>query len=107
MGIVNPWVNPTNCQCVRAQTNASGVLTWTFTSPFEGGVVPIVTAIVETAPGVTEVLNAQVSGTPTNTSVTIRVNRTVQSVVALLGLTILSVPASVGVQWVHLKAEAP
>lgn len=34
-------------------------------------------------------------------------DRTVQSVVALLGLTILSVPASVGVQWVHLKAEAP
>jgi len=88
----------------RLQTASNGTLTWTYPVAFDAGVVPQIMAIVETADGVTDVVNVQIEGTPTNTSAKIRVNRTQQSVVSLLGLTILSVPASVGVQWVHLSA---
>lgn len=88
----------------RLQCAADGTLTWTYSVPFDVGVVPQIQAIVETATGVTDVLNAQIEGTPTATSCQIRVTRTQRSVVALIGLTVLSIPSSVGVQWVHLSA---
>jgi len=88
----------------RLQTASDGTLTWTYPTAFDVGVVPQIQAIAETAVGVTDVINVQIEGTPTNVSCKIRVTRTQQSVVALLGLTILSIPSSVGVQWVHLSA---
>ena len=89
----------------RLQTAADGTLTWTYPTAFDTGVVPQIQALVETAVGVTDVVNVQLEGTPTNVSAKIRVNRTQQTAVSLLGLTILSVPASPGVQWVHLTAN--
>lgn len=88
----------------RLTTAADGTLTWTYPTAFDFGVIPQIQALVETGVGVTDVLNVQIEGTPTNVSAKIRVNRTQQSVVALLGLTILSIPTSVGVQTVHLSA---
>lgn len=92
---------------VRIQTAADGTYNWTFTPPFANGVTPIVLAVAEAAAGVTDVINAQVVDAPTNTACKLLVNRTQRSVAALLGLTILSVPASPGVTWVHAIALEP
>jgi len=90
----------------RLQCAANGTLTWTYSTPFASGVVPRIVAIAETAGG-TDVINVQLTATPTNTSASLIVNRVQQSVVALIGLTILSVPTQPGVQWVHLLALEP
>lgn len=91
----------------RVQCNADGTLTWTYSTPFDVGVVPRVVAIAEAATGVTDVINVQVVDTPTNVSCKLLVNRTQRSVASLLGLTILSVPAQPGVTWVHAVALEP
>lgn len=98
--------HPSKLRRARMQCAADGSLTWTFDPPFDPGVVPRINAIAETGVGVTDVVNVQVEGTPTNTTAQLRVNRTQRSVAAVLGLTVLSVPASVGVQWVHASAAA-
>lgn len=91
----------------RVTTATDGSYTWTFDTPFDVGVVPIIVGVAETGVGVTDVINLQVEGTPTNTGAKIRVTRTQRSVVALIGLTILSIPASPGATIVHLIALAP
>jgi len=88
----------------RLQTAVDGTLTWTYPTAFDVGVVPQIQALAETAVGVTDVINVQIEGTPTNVSCKIRVTRTQQSFASLLGITVLSIPPSVGVQWVHLSA---
>ncbi len=94
-------------QRAKLTTNAAGAVTWTYPIAFGAGVVPIIEAVVQAANGVTDVINVQLDGAPTNTSVTLRVTRTQLSLVALIGLTILSIPASVGAQIVHVTARAP
>lgn len=89
----------------RIATAADGTLTWTYPVPFDVGVVPQIQGIVETAVGVTDVLNVQIEGTPTNVSAKLRVTRTQTSIVALIGLTVLSIPGSVGTQMLHLTAN--
>jgi len=89
----------------RLQTASDGTLTWTYPTAFDVGVIPQIQAIAETAVGVTDVINVQIEGTPTNVSCKLRVTRTQQSVVSLIGLTVLSIPSSVGVQWLHLTAN--
>ncbi len=91
----------------RMQSGADGTITWTFNPPFEAGTVPRVIAVAEVASGVTDVINVQVVDTPTNTSCKLLVNRTNRSTVALLGLTILSLPAQPGATWVHAVALEP
>lgn len=91
----------------RMTSNADGSLLWTFSPPFDAGVVPRVVAVAETTVGVLDVINVQIEGTPTNTAVNLRVNRTNRSAVALLGLTILSVPSSPGATVVHALALEP
>lgn len=88
----------------RVQCLADGTLLWTFSSPFGAGVVPRCFAVAEVANTITDVVNVQVIDTPTNSQCKFLVNRTVRSVVALLGLTILSVPTAPGVIWVHVCA---
>lgn len=82
---------------IRVQSAADGTITWTFSSPFGVGVVPVCLAVAEVAIGVTDVVNVQVIGAPTNTGVNFLVNRTNRSVVSLIGLTVLSVPAAPGI----------
>lgn len=91
----------------RIQSATDGTIAWTFATPFDVGVVPIVLAVAEVASGVTDVVNVQVVGSTTNTGANLLVNRTNKSVVALIGLTILSVPASPGATFVHAVALAP
>lgn len=91
----------------RMQCAADGTLTWTYSTPFDAGVVPRVVAVAEAANGITDVINVQIVDTPTNVSCKLLVNRTQRSVASLLGLTILSVPAQPGVTWVHAVALEP
>lgn len=93
-----------SAQKIRAQTAADGTLTWIYPTPFASGTIPKIIVVAEAPSGSTDVINAQTDGPPTSTQVKIRVTRTQQSVVALLGLTILSIPASPGVTWVSIVA---
>lgn len=91
----------------RILSAADGTITWTYSVPFAAGVIPRISAIAEVATGVTDVINVQVVDTPTNTQCKLAVTRTNRSTVALLSLTILSVPASPGATWVHAIAIEP
>ncbi len=91
----------------RVTSAADGTYAWTFSTPFDVGVTPIVLAVAEVASGITDVVNVQVVGTPTNTGANLLVNRTNRSVVALIGLTVLSVPTTPGATVVHVIAVAP
>lgn len=91
----------------RVQSAADGTVTWAYSTPFDAGVVPRISCVAEVASGVTDVVNVQVIDTPTNTECKLRVTRTNRSTVALLGLTILSIPASVGATWIHAIAIEP
>ena len=91
----------------RLTSGTDGVVTWTFDPPFSPGVSPRVYGQAVTPMGVTDVINVQTEGEPTNTSARLRVNRTNRSAVALLGLTILSVPSSPSATSVDLLALEP
>lgn len=92
---------------VRVQSANDGTINWTFDPPFDVGVTPRVVAVAEVANGVTDVVNVQIVDTPTATGCKMIVNRTNRSVVALLQLTILSVPSNPGATWVHAVALEP
>jgi len=92
---------------IRAQTAADGTYTFTYPTAFAAGVTPICEATAETVSGVTDVINAQINGTPTNTAAQIIVTRTQRSVVSLIGLTVLSIPTQPGVTWVHIACLEP
>lgn len=92
---------------VRVQSAADGTITWTFSTPFSTGVVPIVLAVAEAPQGVTDIVNVQVIDTPTNTSCKLLVNRAQRSFASLIGLTVLSLPTQPGVTWVHAVALEP
>lgn len=87
----------------RVQSAADGTITWVYSTPFATGIV----AVAEVPSGTTDVVNVQVIGTPTNTQCQLLVNRTNRSVVSLIGLTVLSVPATPGATWVHAVALEP
>lgn len=94
-------------QAQRQTTASTGLYTWTYPVAYGAGVVPVIECCCEGPDpqgGVT--VNAQVEGTPTNTSCKIRVTRVASTVVALIGLTILAVSAS-SATVVHLVAKGP
>jgi hypothetical protein len=91
----------------RMTSAADGSLTWTFEPPFASGVVPIVVCVAETAQGVTDVVNVQVEGAPTSTSVKMRVNRTQRNTPALINITVLQVVPTPGATLVHAVALEP
>lgn len=87
---------------ITATTNAAGSYTFTFPTAFAA--TPRVTATVQSA--TVDIFDVKITSVST-TSCTVQIGRTQASVVALLGLTILSVPTSVGAQVVHIIACAP
>lgn len=93
-------------QRVRVQTAADGTYTWTYPNSFAAGVIPKVFVVAEAPAGSLDIYNAQTDGAPTNTQVAVRVTRGQKSVASLLGLTILSFPATVGATWVSIVALA-
>lgn len=89
-------------QAIRATTNASGAYTWVFPTPF--ATIPAVAATVFAA--TTDIYDIKITALST-ASVTVQLGRTQAATVALIGLTILSVQATVGAQSVHIIATEP
>ena len=88
--------------------SASGLFTWTYPTPFGAGVVPICNGIAKCPAGTTSLVNVQLEGDPTNTQCVFRVTVYQQSVASLLGLTILSLGASVPANTsIHMSALEP
>lgn len=77
----------------RVLVPVSGVFDVVFTTAM--GSAPLCAVTAEATAGDTNVVNAQVDGVTATTGFRIRITRTAQSVVALLGLTVLSVPTQV------------
>lgn len=89
-----------------ATTAADGSYTFSYSAaPFTNP--PICAAVAEVASGVTDVINVQIVGTPTTTSASFLVNRANRSVASLLGLTVLSIPASPGATKIHIICIEP
>lgn len=87
---------------IRAQTDASGNYTWTYSSTFGSGVVPVISVVAEG--GSTIPLNVQIVGTPSNTSVTFKVLSLPST--SVLGIVVLGAPA--GTQcFLDITAIAP
>ena len=80
---------------------------WTYPTPFGTGVVPICNGIAQTAAGVTDLINIQIQGIPTNTQCTFVITRYQQSVASLLGLTILSLNSGGFTGNIHMVAFEP
>lgn len=88
----------------KVTTAANGSYTWTYSPPFAAGVTPSVFGVVESAGGNTDVFDLKLVGSATNTQASILVSRSQASLISLLGITLLQVPAAVGAQTVHLVA---
>lgn len=84
---------------ISAMTNSSGSYTFVFPEPFSAD--PVVTATVESSTA--DIFDVKLTAV-SSTQCTVQVGRTQAAVVALLGLTILSIPSSVGSQKVHITA---
>lgn len=85
----------------RAQTNTSGVLTWTFPVPFTA--TPIIQITVEDVGGTGNIWNHSISAIST-TAVTIQLTKTVDTTV--LGIHLLGISATPQA-YVHVSAVAP
>jgi len=74
---------------LSAQASNVGTFTWVYPVPFGAGVVPICNGIAQTATGITDLINVQIDGAPTNTQCVFRITRYSQSFLSLLGINIL------------------
>lgn len=90
-------------QRARAQTDASGNYTWTYPVAYGSGVIPVISALSETA-STSIPQGVQIIGVPTNTSCVFKVlNLPATSV---LGITVIGVPT--GAQaYLHITAQLP
>jgi hypothetical protein len=75
---------------LQAVNSNVGTYTWVYPTAFSAGVVPICNGIAQTATGITDLVNIQIDGAPTNTQCVFRITRYSQSFLSLLGLNILS-----------------
>lgn len=100
--------NHTHASKVRkwAQAIAVANYTWTYPTPFGAGVVPIVSAIAQVAPGNTDLYNVQLIGAPTNVSCQFQINRISAGLLALL-LGALSINPTPGSITLHMVALEP
>lgn len=103
-----PEMAASAAQCARMQTNAAGLVTWTYPVAYAGGIVPVVIPIGEgPSPWANVIVNVQLEGAQTNTSAVIRVTKTTATLIGLLSLTLPVLVASPGVTYVNVCAKAP
>lgn len=99
--------NHTHASKVRkwSQSISAATFTWTYPTPFGVGVVPIISAIAQVAPGNTDLFNVQVLGAPTNTSCQFQINRVSAGLLALLlgALSVNPTPATITLHMVALE----
>ncbi len=98
-----PTIPVINRAVVTTATN--GTYTWTLPTACPSGQLPIVSITPEDS-SATTVINPKVTA-KTNTTVTIQAMRTEQTAVALLGLTILTIPGTAVASTLHLMATCP
>lgn len=92
---------------MAAMQSAVGTFAWNYPTPFANGVVPICNAIAQTAAGVTDLINVQIEGTPTNAQCVFRITRYSQSFLSLLGINILGVNGVALPITLHMLALEP
>lgn len=96
---VRKWATPLQSNVVT--------YTWVYPTPFGAGIVPICSGIAQTAVGVTDLVNIQIEGTPTNTQCVFRVTRYAQSFLSLLGLNVLTFNSAPIPITIHMVALEP
>lgn len=85
---------------------AASTYTWVYPVAFDGGTVPIVSAIVQVAAGNQDLFNVQVIGQPTNTQCTFQINRVSGGLLAIL-LGALSLNPNPVAATLHMIALEP
>lgn len=86
----------------RAQTNAAGLLSWTFPTPYPDGVIPVVQVAVEDASAGAN-WGHQITSV-SNTGMTVQLSKT--TAVLVLGISVLGIAANPQA-YVHLTAIPP
>jgi hypothetical protein len=81
--------------------------TWVYPVAFGAGVVPICNGIAQTAAGITDLVNVQIEGAPTNTQCVFRVARYSRSFLSLLGIDILGFNSGAIPITLHMLALEP
>ena len=90
-------------QRLRVQTDASGNYTWTYPTAYPSGVVPVISAVSESASS-TVPQGVQIVGVPTNTSATFKVINLPST--SVLGIVVLGAPTAAQA-YIHITAVAP
>ena len=90
-------------QRTRVQTNATGDYTWTYPVAYAPGVIPVITAVSESASS-TVPQGVQIVGVPTNTSATFKVINLPST--SVLSIVVLGAPTAAQA-YIHLTAIAP
>lgn len=94
-------------KAITAVASNVGTYTWVYPTAFGAGVVPICNGIAQTAAGVTDMINVQIEGAPTNTQCVFRIARYSRSFLSILGLDVLSFNnASLAIS-LHMTALEP
>lgn len=87
-------------------SSAATTYVWTYPTPFNAGVVPVVNGIVQVPSGNTDLFNVQVMGTPSNTQCTFQINRVSSGLLSVL-LGALSINPTPIAATLHLIALEP
>lgn len=96
--VMSCFAAPVVLQSASANTDTSGLYTWTYPSPCNTGNPPKVWAIAQGPnPQAATNINVQLEGAPGNTTASFRVTKTTSTVVALLGLTISVAATGTGI----------
>ena len=97
-----------NMQQASVTTDASGLYVWDFAVLYAPGTVPNCWAqAVGPNPQAGVVVNVQTEGMPTNAQARFRVTKSNVTLVGLLGISVLSIPASVGATVINVFCDKP
>lgn len=92
---------------IAAVASNVGTYTWVYPTAFGTGIVPICNAIAQTASGVTDLVNIQIDGAPTNTQCVFRITRYTRSFLSLLGIDVLGFNSGALAISLHMTAFEP
>lgn len=112
VGTASPYARSDHTHASKARKqilvmpSAASTYTWLYPTAFAAGVVPVVSGIVQVAPGNTDLFNVQIIGTPTATQCTFQINRVSAGLLGLL-LGALSINTTPIAATLHLIALEP
>lgn len=94
-------------KAIASVASNAGTYTWVYPTAFGAGVVPVCNGIAQTASGVTDLINVQIEGNPTNTQCVFRISRYSRSFLSILGLDVLSFNSASLAISLHMTALEP